>query len=594
MQLCRNGPGASALTAIACAAVLATSSLAVAAPLRAGVPNRAGAGRPLRAGAGRPLHAAGPLRAGGPESVAVTGSAGSYVSAPALHPAKLNVDVARGGRARGLIFLDPFAGGRKPLVGEEGAEILQEDGQPVWTHTAGRGEAAVDFEAQTYRRKPVLTWWQGNVAVPPRFTNLPTGSPEPGARYYVYNDHYQRIKTVYAKGGWTADLHEFRITPRNTALFIAYKTVRANLTRYGGSAEGSVEDAEIQEVSLETGKVLFRWNMLAHVPLSESEVAAPPSGIWDAYHMNSVQELPGGRLLVSARNTWAVYEISRKGGTVLWRLGGRHSSFKVPAAGAFYWQHDARLQGGDTVSIFDDGCCNLGPTGLGPAEQQSHGLVLELHPSRHSASVVHRYFHAPQLHTPSQGDVQRLGNGNVMVGWGQLPYLSEYSSAGKLLYAASLPEADESYRALRFAWTGMPLSKPSVAAIHARARTKVYMSWNGATAVRRWAVLAGSSPVALRGPNAEVVARAKRSGFETSVTTKAAGPYFAVEALSANGRVLASSKAVRVGAEAKGEPAPPKAKGEPGSPKAKGEPGSPKAKGEPGSPKQKEEPTPLY
>lgn len=489
--------------------------------------------------------------AGNSESVAVPGSAGSYVSAPALHPAQLNVDVSRSGKASGLIFIDPFASSPKPLVGEEGVEILSNDGQPVWTHAAGKGEAAVDFEAQTYEGKPVLTWWQGHVAVPPRFTNLPEGSPEPGARYYVYNDHYKRIKTVVAQEGWTADLHEFKITPRNTALFIAYKTVPVDLTPYGGSAEGSVEDAEIQEVSLKTGKLLFKWDMLEHVPLSESEVAAPPSGIWDAYHMNSVAELPGGKLLISARNTWAVYEVSRKGGKTVWQLGGKHSSFSMSPNAEFYWQHDARLEGNSTVTVFDDGCCNLGATGLAPAEQRSHGLVLKLDLAKHTATAERRYFHSPQLYTPSQGDLQRQGNGNALVGWGQFPYLSEYSRSGKLVYAASLPEADESYRALRFSWDGMPLDKPSLAAIRAGGRTKLYMSWNGATQVERWTVLAGASEAALRSGHGQLVARVKRSGFETSAAVAAKGPYFEADAIGAGGRVLRVSKVEHVGAKAK-------------------------------------------
>ncbi|MHB1999952.1 MAG: arylsulfotransferase family protein, partial [Solirubrobacteraceae bacterium] len=427
------------------------------------------------------------------ESLAIEGRAYSYVSAPSLHPAQVNVDVSRRGKAGGLLFLDPFASSPKPLVGEEGPQILQSDGQPVWTHTAGKGEAALDFEAQTYRGKPVLTWWQGNVAVPPRFTNLPEGSPEPGARYFVYNDRYKRIKTVYAREGWTADLHEFKITPRNTALFIAYKTVPMNLTAYGGSAQGAVEDAEIQEVSLSTGKLLFKWDMLEHVPLGESEVAAPLSGIWDPYHLNSLQEVAGGRLVLSARNTWAIYEIDKASGATLWQLGGRRSSFSIAPGASFYWQHDAHLENGDQLTMFDDGCCNLLPTGLAPPEQYAHGLVVKLDFANHTASAVQSYAHDPSLHVPSQGDLQRLPNGNVLVGWGQLPYLSEYTSSGRLVYAATLPEADESYRALRFAWTGHPATKPSLVATRAGAKTKLFMSWNGATQVRRWAILAGSS-----------------------------------------------------------------------------------------------------
>lgn len=488
--------------------------------------------------------AAGAERASSPPTVATAGSAASYISAPKLHPPKVSIAVSRPGRAGGDIFIDPFRNSAKPLVGEPGPLILDDKGNPIWFHPLPEGEEAVDFMTQTYRGKPVLTWWQGEIAVPPRFTNLPEGSPEPGARYYVYNQHYKRIATVRAQNGWTADLHEFTITPRGTALFIAYKSVPANLTPYGGPGNGQVEDAEIQEVSLKTHKLLFAWDMLKHVPLSAAEVAAPTRGIWDAYHMNSVQELPGGKLLVSARNTWAIYEISKKSGKVLWQIGGKNGSFKLPAQARFYWQHDARLQHGNQLSMFDDGCCNLLPTGLGPAEQSAHGLVLKLNFAKHKAALLRQYAHTPSIDVPSQGNVERLGNGNVFIGWGQLPYYSEYTSSGKLLYSVSLPQADESYRAFRLPWRGLPTSKPSAVALREGKHTTIYASWNGATEVKRWKVFAASSAKRLKAMvrSGKAAAEHASRGFQTTIRVRGNRHLYEVQAVASSGRALGTSR----------------------------------------------------
>ena len=166
-------------------------------------------------------------------------------------------------------------------------------GNPVWflPVSSTNKKQVTDFRVQSYLGHPVLTWWQGTIAgtVP---SNLPDGTPLPGARFYIDNDHYQRIMTVKARNGFTADVHEFLITPQGDALFSATKVVKANLTPYGGVKHGSFVDFEVQEINLRTGKLVFAWNMDKHVPLSAPIVPAPtsPNQVWDAYHLNSIDE----------------------------------------------------------------------------------------------------------------------------------------------------------------------------------------------------------------------------------------------------------------------------------------------------------------
>lgn len=459
----------------------------------------------------------------------------SFASAPALHPMRLRIDYShRPGLSPGYVFLDPFAGGPKPTVGQAGALIVDHRGDPVWFHPAPAGQQIVDFRTQRLDGHPVLTWWQGTIAVLPRFTNLPAGSPEPGARFYIYNQHYRLIRTITARDGFTADLHELLLTPRGDALFIAAKTVTANLTRYGGAANGQLEDSAIQEINLRTGRLVFTWNMLDHVPLSRSEVAAPKRGVWDPYHMNSLQMLGHGRILVSARNTWAIYEISMRSGRVLWQLGGKGETITPAPNGRFYWQHDARLHGANELSVFDDGCCNL-PAGR--PEQHAHGLILKLNFRTHRASVVHAYFHRPQLYVPSQGNVEELAGGRIFIGWGQLPYYSEYARSGELLYDVKMPGDNESYRAFLEPWVGIPYYPPALAVRQLRGAKAIYASWNGSSQLAAWRLLGGTSPRHLH----VLIARVPRRGFETQMRVRTGDRYFRVQALNGAGRVLRSS-----------------------------------------------------
>jgi hypothetical protein len=145
------------------------------------------------------------------------------------------------------------------------------------------------------------------------------------------------------------------------------------------------------------------------------------------------------------------------------------------------------------------------------------------------------------LTSGTQGNMQILPNGNAFIGWGQQPFYSEFSKTGKLLLSVRLPDPDESYRAYRYAWTGNPSGRPSVKAVPSASKTRVFVSWNGATKVARYRVFAGPTSRRL----AVVAKTAKRQGFETTVTVKSAGPIVKVQALDAKGRVLGTSRAVR-------------------------------------------------
>jgi hypothetical protein len=52
----------------------------------------------------------------------------------------------------------------------------------------------------------------------------------------------------------------------------------------------------------------------------------------------------------------------------------------------------------------------------------------------------------------SQGNGQTLPNGELVVGRGALPYISEYSRSGALVFNAEFPAGVNTYRTYRFDW----------------------------------------------------------------------------------------------------------------------------------------------
>ncbi len=483
----------------------------------------------------------------------------NFASAPGQQPMQANVLTLRPGASLNPIFVSPYDQSSNPglLVGQTGPLIMDASGNPIWFHPLSNHNKyqAIDFQAQTLYGKPVLTWWQGTISgIQP--SNLPPGSALPGGHFVVYNQHYRQIASVQAPKGFAVDEHELLLTPAGDAYIIATKPVRANLTPYGGLSSGVFQDPFVLEISLRTGRVIYSWNMAAHVPLSDtySPVPTAPNHPWDVYHANSIALSPdGSQLLVSARNTWGIYDISRASGQILWQVGGKESQFTMPSSlvtgpdgSAFQYQHDARYTPGG-ISLFDDGGQGAPPNGgpYGPGR----ALFLNLNFQNHTASLASPPdYHNPALYPNSQGNTQLLPNGNAFVGWGSdtgsggvlSSYFTEYSPGGKVLADYSLAGQDISYRAFSYPWVGIPHLKPSVAAGVANGQTTVYASWNGSTETTAWELLAGPTRNSLK-----PVLTAPRTGFETAITTANPGPFYKVLAIGAGDVILRSSGIVR-------------------------------------------------
>ena len=458
------------------------------------------------------------------------------VSRPDLHPPGMSVTLRSQTATRGHYFVTQGS----PRYGDTGPMIVDERGQPVWIGPVPEGQNATTLEVQRYQGRPVLTWWEGRID---KDVGMGIGAG------VIMDQSYRKVATVHAGNGRPTDLHDFVITPRDTALLLIYQPRRADLGDYGGRVGGRVLDNYVQEVDIATGRVLFEWSAFDHVPPDESYQDVPGgNGAWDAYHLNSVVMDEAGDLLVSARHTWAVYKIDRETGRVLWRLGGKNSDFELGPGALFAWQHDAGWRPDGTLSLFDNQAASEDLI----ESDQSRGLILNLDEEARTATLVREFTHPAGLLAPSQGNLQNLPGGHVLVGWGSMPHLSEYDEQGRLVFDARFYQTAQSYRAFLGRWVGRPTEPPAVAAAAAGDNTSVYVSWNGATEVRSWRVWGATSmdaePMSL--------ATAPRTGFETRVQVDDRGPYFIVEALDGAGDVIGTSPLVRVTATTSPSPSP--------------------------------------
>lgn len=395
---------------------------------------------------------------------------------------------------------------------------------------------------------------------------------------------YELAHQVNAAGDFEADLHEFLITPEDTALMTVYHRVPMNLTSYSIFAPGQqtyVWDCLVQEIDIATGELLFQWRALDHFNLTDTyrEIyfEGPFDEPWDWFHINSIAKDELGNYLISARYTHSITYIDGKTGRVLWNLGGKHNSFMDVGSESglsFAKQHDARFHELDAfptiytpqepVEGVTQRLLTLFDNTFG--EDISRGLLLELtYPAgpvdmrRDDAStmtapngtdpgftvrLIQTYDNPRGVRSISQGSMQVIHGDQpkVVIGYGYDAVWTEFDIDGTVLcdvhYAAqpSWRQGEaQSYRTMKFEWTGMPKTNPKIAVNESEC--EVYMSWNGATEVAEWLVQGSNAAEDEQSPWIDII-RVPKEGFETAAELYTSRRFLRAVALTANGTVL--------------------------------------------------------
>lgn len=446
-----------------------------------------------------------------------------YHSRPGFRAPAACVSGPSTGTARGKLLTAPYSFRR----GQIGPAIFDNHGRLIW-YLPRPFRTVHDLKVVTYQGRRLLAWYEG-------------GAKRRGGdrRHFVLmDDHYREVKRIYPGNGLHADMHEIQVTKRGTALVGTYPT--AIDPRTGKR----VTDYVVQEIDIASGDVLFQWDALKHVPTSASYYPPPTDGSrWDYFHGNAIRVAPDGNLIISARATSSVYKINRTTGKVIWTLGGKRDMFHLVSAHPswqFCFQHDATQLPNYHILLFDDG--SIGPNCPNhPARAEEIGLDFahrKATPIRQWSSKAATLDHAGWT-ARFLGSARSLPDNHVLVSWGTVPHITEFTRTERPVFDLTL--SNETYRAVREPWVGVPAEKPRLAAHRNNATwTSVWASWNGSTEVTNWQVLAGPSPSQLS-PVGHV---ADRGWFETRIDVRSQAKYVAVRALDSSGRILATSNAV--------------------------------------------------
>ncbi len=464
-----------------------------------------------------------------------------YHSAPSLGAQRMcmNAGVVTHGTQKGTyLFVTP---------GNGGTGIYRDNGNLVFWSSPAQYSAHYDLQVVHWHGQPYLALWDGQQR---RMSN---GGVINEGTILLYNERYQQVGQITAAGnfykqvagvapGHDVDPHEFRITPQGDALIDITDPV--HMTVHGH--RDLVENFVVQKLSLvqdasgiHTGKLLFQWQSLQHVPLAQSHVGDPGNDrtFWDYFHGNSISQDTDGNLVVSGRNTWGIYKINATTGKIIWQVGAKGDN---KLSNPWCYQHDITALGNNEYSLFDDGA--VGP-GCYPGRNRhpSRGLIFKVNPNEHPASVtlIRAYHHHPALGSSWLGSAQLQPDGDFLVGYGDVPEATEYSRNGKTV-KMDLTLSSDSYRALRFPWIGRPTWPPAVAAQDQGGVTEVWASWNGSTQVAHWRVEAGPSQMTM----VPVTGAVPDTNFETAIPLKHLYAFVEVQALNSDGEVLGTSPAV--------------------------------------------------
>lgn len=441
--------------------------------------------------------------------------------------------------------------------------LRTDDLSAVYVNRSFPGVANV--AVQEYDGKPLLSFYGGL---------LDTESGEVGSGWiFGYDQNYQQVGRLSAANlNVGADAHEFIMTGPRTGIVTAYQTIEWDLSKYSEDANAvhaTVLDSIFQEIDLDTLEVIFQWRASEHIPMGLSfqpldDNMFPPKFGWDFFHLTSVQKSSSGNYLVSGSHTHSVYEIDGVTGEVKWTLGGKANEFQelgYPEGRAFSepmlsmaWQHHARYYPGNELefTVFDNHGVSI--NGWGCTDNCSRGLHFRLDVNEKKVQLLNEYLHPIGLWSTSEGSVQVLSNGNVFIGWGRNPAVTEHTADGECVFDIQFspwrsPSTDwkslDSYRAFKADWTGTPTGwTPAIAAEKgSKGDLTAWVSWNGATQVKSWVLLGSNKESDLNGAG-KVIARSERSGFETSMwVQRAEQRYVRAVAVGAGGSVLGASGA---------------------------------------------------
>jgi hypothetical protein len=359
----------------------------------------------------------------------------------------INVTVS-GTTSPGYLFLAPIIGSTNSAPS---LLIMQNDGTPVF---------ARDLPADGYDFKPqpngMLTYYDNASSL-----------------FMVMDRTYTVVDSFQCGNDYITDIHELRILPNGHALLLGQDVQTVDMSQIvpGGYPEAQVVGSIIQE--LDTSKnVVFQWRSWDHYQITDAVGVDFTGTSIDYVHGNALDVDTDGNILFSSRMQNEITKINRETGAIIWRLGGNNNQFRfVNDSIGFSYQHAVRRIANGDITLLDNGNLHV------PAFSRAVEYALDT--SQMTATLIWQYRDTPDVFGLAMGFVQRMDNGNTLIGWGATnPTVTEVTANGTKVYEMTFDDGVYTYRAFRYEWpaTSLPVQLASFSG-KAASDGSVHLAW---------------------------------------------------------------------------------------------------------------------
>jgi len=286
-----------------------------------------------------------------------------------------------------------------------------------------------------------------------------------GNQHRLMDSTFTVVDSVSCAGGIITDRHDLRLLDNGHYLLLGTEFLTMDLSGYNlflgnnspGSATATVECGLIQE--LDSAKnLLWEWHLADHFDFLETDTTRlnnPEEVDWS--HCNAVEMDQDGNILLSSRHFNEITKIDRQADTIIWRLGGPNNDYTFVDDPGFFWQHDIRRLPNGNITLFDNSR---------PGAHPGRGVEYMLDESQYIATPVWSRSFDTVAYSTAMGNLQRLDDGNTLVGWGFLSpdnavftvYGPDSSRVRELRFLDTL----SSYRSYYFDTLPFTLHRPSI------------------------------------------------------------------------------------------------------------------------------------
>lgn len=272
-------------------------------------------------------------------------------------------------------------------------------------------------------------------------------------RFIVMDTTLTPVDTFQCGNGYLTFPADFLLLPNGHALAFAMDPEPVDMSQYGGSPDANVIGVVIQELDA-AKNVVFQWRTWDYLPITDSYIDLTTQTV-DLIHANAIDVDSSGNILFSMRYLSSVIKIDRQTGDIDWILGGKQNQFtfinehESNAPNYFSFQHDVKVQPNGDITLFDNGNQH--------SPNYSRAVEYNLDEQHMTAALVWEYRHTPDIYAFAMGSVQKLPNGNTLIGWGLgsltgSPMFTEIHPDNTTALEFSLPSGQASYRAYKFPW----------------------------------------------------------------------------------------------------------------------------------------------